>query len=299
MRNTHRKWRNRLLIVGIFTVSLWLVASYAAADRLTQRGAPLHAEPAPVVAWGSITPVRLSTADGEQLGGWFIEGHADKPTVLILHGNGRKRSTCLKEAELVANAGCSVLLVTQRAHGDSTGDFNDFGFSARLDVIAAVEWLRARSPNRSIVVWGQSLGSAAALFAAAELGERVQGYILECPYQNLRTAVRNRTRMYLPPVLDFVAYSGFSAVAPAVLPNVDEISPLKAAANVPGSAKVLVLAGELDQRATPAEARKIAAVIGERATLHVVPGGDHLTLAQADPENYRRVVLGFLADLSR
>jgi len=171
---------------------------------------------------------------------------------------------------------------------------NDFGYSARHDVVAGVEWLEGRHPGRATVVWGQSLGSAAALFAAQQLGERVRGYLLECPYQDLRTAVRNRTRVFLPPGLDVLAYSGLVAVSSFVLPTLDQISPQEAAAGVPKAVPVLILAGTADQRARPEEARAIAARIGH-AEVVVVEGGDHSRLEEPDPERYRRIVTDFLA----
>ena len=33
------------------------------------------------------------------------------------------------------------------------------------------------------------MGAAAAVFASGELARRVHGYVLECPYQDLKTAV--------------------------------------------------------------------------------------------------------------
>lgn len=283
-----------LIALGTLAVALWLLASYGAAYRLTRRAAPARPEPAPALAWGRIAPFRLATADGHELGAWFIDGRPDRPLVLFLHGNGGRRSASLAEAELVASTGCPVLMISLRAHGDSTGEVSDFGFGARRDAVAAVEWLRTQHPDRPVVVWGQSLGSAAAVFAAEELGARVNGYILECPYRDLRTATRNRTRAYLPPVLEYVAYAGFSAVAPLVVPNADDISPLRAAARIPPSARVLVLAGRADRRATPAEAAAIAGAVGARAELVVIEGGDHLRLAAAEPERYRKAVVGFL-----
>jgi pimeloyl-ACP methyl ester carboxylesterase len=228
------------------------------------------------------------------LGAWFAAGRAERSPVVLLHGNGGTRADCLDLAEFLVKAGHPVLLVTLRAHGDSTGERNDFGYSARHDVVAAVSWLEQNFPRRP-VVWGRSLGAATALFAAGELGERVGGYVLECPYRDLRTAVRNRTRVHLPWPADRVAYAGLALTAPLVLGDVDRISPLDAAAGVPPSVPVLILAGENDQLATPEEAKAIGERIGPRAEVVVFAGAGHVDLHLIDLARYREVGGRFLA----
>jgi pimeloyl-ACP methyl ester carboxylesterase len=290
----YRSWRKRLLFIAVLGVTFWLFASWLVADQMTRRAGPLRVEPLPAIAWGTIREVRLSTRDGQELGAWFIAGRGDEPTVLLLHGNSGTRADCLDQAEWLVAAGHPALLVTLRAHGDSSGDRNDFGYSARHDVIAAVVWLE-QNCTRPPVIWGRSLGAAAGLFAAGELENRVGGYILECPYRDLRTAVRNRTRTHLDPPLDGIAYAGLSLTAPLVLDDVDRISPYDAAAGISRSVPVLILAGGNDSRATPAEAIAIGERIGARAEVIVFDGAEHLGLHRTDPERYRKVALRFLA----
>jgi alpha-beta hydrolase superfamily lysophospholipase len=285
--------------LAAFAVLGWLVVSFAVAHRLTRRAALPAPEPLPAVAWGTAEPLRLNTSDGQELGAWFFAGRADRTAVVLLHGNGESRTACLPQAELLASAGYPVLSVTLRAHGDSTGEANDFGLSARHDAIAAVEWLESHRPGAPVVIWGRSLGSAAALFAAAELGPRVSGYVLECPYRDLRTAVRNRLRTRLPWGARHVAFAGLRLTVPLVLPDFDRISPLEASPGVPRETSVLLLAGSADSRAPPDDARAIADRIGPRAELVVIEGGDHLKLAGAEPARYREIVLGFLAKRPR
>ena len=293
--------RKRLTSIATGVIALtvaWLVLSLAVAVRYTRRARPIFDEPAPVATWAHIEPLRLHTQDGEELGAWFIDGRPEKPTVVFLHGNSSCRSNCLPIGEALAADGDSVLLVTMRAHGDSTGSVNDFGYGARYDVMAAIEWLERNHPDRGIVVWGQSLGSAAAVFAASEIGTRVSGYVLECPYKDIYSATWNRLRMRLPPVLDEVAYLGLLAVSPLVLPDSSRLSPLEAAANVPKSVPVLILAGSNDGRAPPDDARTIADRIGKNARLIVFDGADHLQLQAADPARYRTLLGQFIAGCS-
>jgi uncharacterized protein len=294
MKSIRRKWIRRMLALVALAALAWLACSFAVASRLTRRAKPVAPEPVPAVPWGTAEPVTLSTSDGQRLGAWFFTGRTERPAVVLLHGNGESRTACLAQSELLASGGYPVLTVTLRAHGDSTGGTNDFGYSARHDVMAAVAWLEAHRPGTPVVVWGRSLGSAAALFAASDLGPRVGAYILECPYRDLQTAVRNRLRQRLPPGLDHVGYAGLRLTAPLVLPDFDSISPLDAAAAVPRKTPVLVLSGSEDYRATPADAGEIAGRLGPGAELVVIEGGDHLKLPDPDPARYRATVLGFL-----
>src|SRR5262249_30465739 len=130
---------------------------------------------------------------------------------------------------------------------------------------------------------------------ASELGDRISAYVLECPYQNLRTAVRNRTRTRLVPPFDRAAYAGLSVMAPLVLGDVDRISPIDAAANVPQATPVLILAGGNDRRATPKEAIAIGKRIGTNAEVVAFEKANHLDLHTSDPARYRETGLRFLS----
>ncbi len=289
----------RGLIVATVFLVLWLTVSWAVAYRLTRRPRPWFAEPAPVVAWGTITSLGLETQDGHQLGAWLVLGRDEAPSVLLVHGNGGSRRNSLERAEILASRGCTALMISTRAHGDSTGDFNDFGFGARHDVIAGVEFLERLRPGRPIVIQGTSMGAAAAVFASKELNARVRGYILESPYRDLRTAVWNRTEEALPRVLDSIAYLGLMVVAPMVLSDLDGIAPVAAIAGVPENVPVLILAGDRDRMARPEEARALFECVKAHATLLIFPGSDHLQMRQVDPARYHEAVLGLIDAAAR
>ena len=116
-----------LLCLGLVLAS-WLVASLGVAYHLTHRRSPPFAEPAPAVAWGTFESHRFPTRDGHEIGAWYAQGREDAPSVLLLHGHKGSRGNCLGRAELLAKHGCSVLLISLRAHGDSTGELDDIGY---------------------------------------------------------------------------------------------------------------------------------------------------------------------------
>lgn len=292
-----KRARSRLAWAGVavlVALAVWLGLSLVVASQLTSRARPPFDEPAPRGRWPGVEEVQLRTSDGQRLGAWFAPGEGPGPVVVLLHGNGGCRSSMVDRGELLLELGASVLAPSMRAHGDSTGTRNDVGFSARLDVLAAVAEAEARRPGRPVVVHGYSMGAAAATFAAETLGDRVSGYVLEAPYRDLRRAVRSRTRMYLPPVLEQLAYGGLVAASWAMVPQAGLISPERAVAAVPERVPVLIIAGSEDRRAPPDDACALYGQVRSHGRLEIIRGADHETLTTAQPERYRALVRSML-----
>jgi alpha-beta hydrolase superfamily lysophospholipase len=293
--------RRRIRRAGIalgFVVLVWLVSSLVVAFRLTHRPRARFEEPAPQVAWGPLEDHRITTSDGEKLGAWFLNARGSAPTILLLHGNRGCRRNSLGRAQTLASLGCAVLMISLRSHGDSTGDYHDVGFGARRDVWAAVEFLEACRPGRPIIVMGTSMGAAAAVFAAGELGRRVRGYVLESPYRDLKTAAWNRTEVYLPPLLSHVAYVGLRLVGPLFLPHLNEISPLKAIGGIPEDVPVLILAGDADQLARPEEAQALYRQVMTHGRLVFFAGAGHHDLQTSAPKLFDGTLLAFCRAIS-
>jgi alpha-beta hydrolase superfamily lysophospholipase len=287
-----------LVLIGVL-LALWLLASLAVAYRLTRRPQRSFPEPIPSATWSKLECHRLKTRDHHEIGAWFVRCEEDGPSVLLLHGIGGSRAACLSRAEMLADQGCAVLMVSLRAHGDSTGRYNDMGYSARHDVVAAVEFLEQCRPGTPIVVHGLSMGAAAAVFAAGELAHRVRAYILESPYQTLKVAVRNRIGNLLPRGLGWIAYVGLLAVSPLVLPHLGKISPVRAVAGIPDDVPVLILAGCEDPVARPDEARAIYDQVRSHGRLILFENAGHMNFPETCLEDYRRAVLEFIDQVKR
>lgn len=244
---------------------------------------------------GPIEEIRLHTADGEDLGAWFMPARLDDaPSVIELHGKGGTHRSRLSAASVVRERGCAVLLVTLRAHGDSSGDLVDFGWSSRRDIVAAVEWLEQRRPGRPILLHGASLGAAAASFAARELGNRVDGYALECLYLDLDTAARRRCELHLPPLIDDIAWRGLRTAAAIQWLEYRRIAPIEAITGIPGDVPLLLLAGAADRHSPVEESRAPLSRAGPRASLTVIDRAAHDRLQAADPNAYRLALLEWL-----
>jgi uncharacterized protein len=289
-----RGFRLAVLVLLVLVMG-WAGSGALATWRLTRRARPPFLEPVDLLAPRPIEPYRLVTADGLEVGAWLVRGEPGHPCVLLLHGNGGARSAWRPLMQELAGQGHCVLAISLRAHGDSDGEVNDFGWSARQDVLAAIAFLEREAPEHPRVVFGSSLGSAAALFAAREVGTRVQGYVLESPYRDLPTAVSNRLENHLWPGLDRLAFHGMWLFADTMLPVAAErIRPLDHVDGIPPEVPVLFLAGAKDIHAHLEEAEDLAARIAAHARLEVFREGAHGTLQRSEPERYHRLVFDFV-----
>jgi len=264
--------RRTLERLGLWLSALavaWIGSGTLAALALTRRWTSPTAEPAPP----DLEPVRLRSRDGLSLGAFLGEVPDARGAIVLVHGNGSSRTRLLDEARSLRALGWTVLPITVRAHGDSEGRRNDFGWSARHDVEAAVSYLEGRTEG-PIVVLGISLGAAAGLFAAPELQHRVAGYVLVGPYASLELATVRRTERYLPPLVDDVAFGALFVGGRLVLPELDDIAPFQSAARMPHDVPVLVISGELDARAPLSDARMIVAPLSDASVVSIA-GADH------------------------
>ena len=129
--------------------------------------------------------VTLHTADGLELGAWFVP--ASRPTdtgmaVLVAPGNGGNRTGRAGLARELSIRGLSVLLMDYRGYGGNPGSPSEEGLAADAD--AAVEALKGLGyPPQRTVYFGESLGSG--VVAALQVRHRPAGIVLRSPFTEL------------------------------------------------------------------------------------------------------------------
>lgn len=216
---------------------------------------------------------------------WTIDGDG-RGTVALFHGYGGAKSELLHEAKVLHDAGFTTVLVDFPGSGESVGNRTTLGWE-EAEVVQAV----ARDRQRPLVLYGQSMGSAAILRAAGVLGVEADGLILESPFDRLVTTIGHRFEaMGLPawpgaPLLVFwggvlLGYDGFAH------------NPVDYGRRV--EVPTLLLLGEDDPRVRPEEVQAIAAAMAGRAQTVLFPGAGHERLMLADPERWWREIDGFL-----
>jgi hypothetical protein len=111
--------------------------------------------------------VRLGTADGETLAGWYIPAPAARGTLLYLHGNGGNIGHRIDQIAVFHRLGLNILIIDYRGYGDSSGKPSEEG--TYQDALAAWHYLtqnKRHMPQR-IVLFGESLGGSIAAWLAA------------------------------------------------------------------------------------------------------------------------------------
>ena len=123
--------------------------------------------------------VTIRSSDGLTLKGHLLKSKYPRRLIIAFHG---WRSSWARDFGAAAafwlENHCNVLLVEQRAHGDSQGDYLGFGLLERSDCRQWAQWADGQNFGLPIYLAGVSMGSTTVLMAAGmELPESVRGVI--------------------------------------------------------------------------------------------------------------------------
>ena len=127
----------------------------------------------------------LMSADGLRLHAtWFPQGECKK-IVICFHGyTSQGMKDYLGLSGYYLKNGYSMLLVDERAHGESEGKYIGFGCLDRIDALKWINWvLRKCGENVEILLHGTSMGGATVLMMSSlELPEQVKGIVSDCAF---------------------------------------------------------------------------------------------------------------------
>ena len=160
--------------------------------------------------------VGIFSEDGLKLVGDLY--HPDRPSdhyMICLHGYRSGPGDFVCAAPFFLSLGYHVLLVHQRAHGDSEGRWITFGVKERYDCLSWCRYLNERfGDGISIVLDGLSMGAATVQMAAGlPLPGNVKAVISDCGFTSPYDIVCDVLSRYLP----FAAVRPFAALVRPVV----------------------------------------------------------------------------------
>lgn len=244
--------------------------------------------------------VEFYSPDGVLLKGWYVPAAGEaRGTVVYCHGLNRSRVELLPQAAFAHTLGYNGLLFDFRHQGQSGGEITTIGYQERLDVLGAVRYAQdEEKAARPIILWGISMGAAAALMAAAD-SSRVTAVIADSSFLSFRDTIEHHTRLFLKlpsfPIADQVIY--WSAWRGNFRPSDFDLE--KAVERI-GPRPIMFVAVEGDRRMPPAIARTLfSRARCPENQLVVLPGRRHGEGFRSANEPYRNAVIRFLARIPR
>jgi fermentation-respiration switch protein FrsA (DUF1100 family) len=227
--------------------------------------------------------VWFKTSDGLRLYGWLFRSKTRPAAaaVVYFHGNGGNLSYCDWVGASLSERGFDVLLFDYRGYGRSEGEPTDER-GVYADADAAYDFLvKERGvPARSVALYGQSLGTAAAVDVAAR--EPCGALVLESGLSSAGD-MAGAILPWLPRFVRGLTKNKFDSVGK--LPRV--------------RCPVLVVHGDRDTVIPVAQGRKLFAAAPEPKRLKIVEGAGHNDLSIVGGERYIDSLADFIRDSVR
>ncbi|PYP89669.1 MAG: hypothetical protein DMF61_03090 [Blastocatellia bacterium AA13] len=297
-----RKWLKRILIslAIIIVVLVFGVLPYLFSVLVTSAGTrPMDRALTETPAdYGlEFKDVEFRTSDGIVISAWFIPSKSKQTTIVYSHGLFRSRRELLDRAMNLCKRGYGALLYDERNHGSSGHARSTLGYFERLDVEAAVRYIReAAAPQDHIVTLGVSMGATADLLAAAETPQ-IEAVVADSSFLSFDDTVAHHLKLFfrLPrfpigsEIEFFIEKRGHF--------DGDKLNALEAVKRI-GDRPILFIAGEHDRRMPPDIARTLYdASSSPRRDLLIIDGEAtkiHGHAYMAEPDLYVDRVSAFL-----
>lgn len=233
-----------------------------------------------------------------EIAGWYLEGEADAPVVIVLDGLGgcKHAQSALLPAGMLWHNGFNVLIIDLRDTGDSDAEdgFSSVGNEEYLDVLGAWDWLTQEKgfAEERVGVMGNSLGAATVLIAFQH-EPRVAAIAVNSPFANLSQILREE--------LGRAGFPGFIAPATVIVARLTngedllEFSPLDAIRTA-GDRPVFVVHSEDDPRIRVHHSQQLEAAAQEAgvdATCWYIDEAGHVQGPGFYPEEFEARITGF------
>lgn len=139
--------------------------------------------------------VYTRSIDGLRLAATYYNNDSET-TILLFHGyrsDGRFDFACV--VKYYIELGLNVLVVDQRASGESEGKLITFGIKERYDVVKWVEFINRHYAPKNIFLSGVSMGASTVMMAAnLRLPDNVRGIIADCGFTSATDIIKRVAR---------------------------------------------------------------------------------------------------------
>lgn len=295
-RSGLRRWRGPLLsgalaLLLILGGAVVLLAKVRTHGMLTspRSGRPLPEE-TPADYGLPYQEVRVTSADGLRLVGWYLPGR-NGAVVMAQHGYKSHRGEFLEEAAMLQQAGFGVLITSVRAHDLSDGETITFGRLEWQDLDAWFSWLTGQPGVERVGALGNSMGATLVL-QYASLNPEIRAVVSHSAFSSIddtiTTSVQSLAGLPAFPFAPLMIYwgereLGFDSAEIDAKRWIGEISPRP----------VLLLQGGRDWVVSVDSGRLLYEAAGEPKELWFDPALGHASFDRERPQAFEQRVVGF------
>ena len=238
-------------------------------------------------------------SDGLRLAGEYFDFGGSKAALIIA---GRMESLLYSYyfAEPFRRAGYNVLVIDNRAHGQSEGKITALGYKEYRDVLRWCEFLHDTLHNEKVFLHGICIGASTALFAAVSDGcpDYLEGLSVEGMYVNFYESFRNHMLVDRPekprwPIMPLTMLwirliSGADVVHDGPYWRIDRLRK-----------PILFLHSREDQYSAPDKAAQLYEKCTAPKELVWFDRGQHSRIRINNTDDYDAAIVGFLTKLQK
>lgn len=170
--------------------------------------------------------VSIKSREGFDLTGRYIKNSSGRLIILVHGYRGRAVSNFAAQIRDLYREGFSLLLITQRCHGESGGKRLGLGVLERHDIINWIDFADKTLKAEKIAVYGSSMGASAVGYAGKDINNpKVKALVIDCGFCSPRRQLshdagkRKLPAFMLLPLIRLYAYLCFGEDIYSTVPD--------------------------------------------------------------------------------
>ena len=234
----------------------------------------------------------IDSYDGLKLHARIYKNSKSNKVVIMFHGY---RGTAIRDfsggAKLMIDSGYNVILVDERAHGQSKGHNITFGNREKKDVLSWIEYSKKEfGLDKELVLVGISMGAATILFASQYIPGSIK-VICDCPYTSEREIISQTIKKMKLSVKFFYPLVNLSSIifSRASLNKDNAFNSLKETKH-----KYLIIHGDKDTIVPYQFTEKLYQTYQNKIQYELFPNTEHGISFVTDNAGYKKIVIDFI-----